>query len=349
MKSLLLFICFSLLTHTLLCSPSDDFTRDTASLTIPFFVWSENQLYTEKKQAQLIETLTSYDIENSFHSLLHLNENEDEEMDLDVLEGCAESIPEVLVLFVEPELRTDILCKQGGAFSLTGESGESLPNLKDVLSRSSITLSAPYVTLGSSSSLLDNTLVHVSENIKQGSIIVARDGDSPLFPVLRQLTGVQTVPVIGLIGYLKEHSEIFTNGLADLIVVTFESVDNLAQHDDIIGQVSNFISQQSAGKYVGIYTANTPVISEMLWRFPVPAEELETYLTYSQYAEYSFSGNGTGNTTNTTSPTNYFPAPILEAFMVIIPLIIMIFVGVCGLFSLQVPERYESPKVQKIM
>jgi len=349
MKKQLLSLCcllYTLLlcTHATLASIAEGSVQiepllEKRETVFPLIAWSDEELFTSKN-AQITATLTQADIEDCLFTLLQLRHNVENPKLKDLLESP--SAPEVMVIFVEPELGTDTFSKAGDAYSSLD--GGDFPNLKAILSNSAASLTAPYVTGSSYSSLLDAPLIHVSEELQQGSVLVVREGDSTTLGLFRQLSGVRSIQVKDLLEYLKTHHEIFTNGVADVIVVAFANSHELAAHDSIIGQVSAYISQATSGKYVGIYTADSPATkNDFVWVFP--GHEVDAFL----FDDYPFlvSSNGSNytNTTNTTTTTNYFPGPILEAFMISIPLLTMLFVGTCGIFHLQVPERYEAPKV----
>jgi len=314
--------------------------QEKREVVFPLFAWSDEQLFTSKG-AEIKSTLTQADIEDFLYALLNLR-TEIENTKLQVLNVLAEA-PEVVVVFVEPELTTQTVSKVGDAYSALD--GGLYNNLNAILKRSAATLTVPYVTYSTYSSLLDAPLIHVSEDLKQGSVLVVREGDSSLFGVFRQLSGVQTINLNDFKDYLELHSDLFLNGVADIIVVAFENSDHLKSHDSIIGQISTYVSLETSGKYVGVYTANSPATNDYVWSFPSTevfiypdsAAGMEAYFAY-------LNNNATTNTTNTTT-INYFPGALLEAYIVVIPLLIMFFIGLCGLFNLQVPERFETPKI----
>jgi len=144
---------------------------------------------------------------------------------------------------------------------------------------------------------------------------------------------------------LTADSKVLGNGAADLIVVCLNRAathDQLLAHDSIIGSVSQLVSAATSGNFVGMYTGNAAGSSNTLWRFPNP---------HVNAARSELAGEiwlaAASNTSNTTTLHTYFTPAIVETFMILITLLTMLFVGMCNICRLQVPESYEAPKPQQ--
>lgn len=319
--------------------------RGISSLTIPVFMWSGNQLFTVKNE-QIVETLTPEDIEYSLYSLLNINTNT-QNTKLDGLFSKPHGNPEVIVMFVEPELRTDQIPQFGAAYTNVANGG-SFSHLKNIVESSQSSFVASYATVGTHFSLLDTPLTRVSDAIKEGTIVVAREGESTLFGLLSKLSGTKTIQVSDLTSYLTSESQIFNNGVTDLIVVCFEkAMDSsalqakLGSNDELIGKVSALVEQATGGNYVGIYSGNSPAPLRISWSFPY-AEEMRA----SRFIRSVQDGNNTNNNTipTTSNYLNIFTGPMLEAMIISFFLLAILMSGLCWMADLQTPDRFESPQ-----
>lgn len=257
--------------------------------------------------------------------------------------------PEVVVLFVEPELATDRVPIVASAYS--SATGGSFSNLKDTLEAAGSSLVIPYAT-PAEVSLLDEPLLDIHDSIK-GSIFISRVAGSELFSRLAHQSGVKTVEIDSLIAELKS-ANVFANGMTDLVVVCFDKATGkqavFAAHDELIGSISGSIRAATKGNYVAMYSANTPVTSNLIWTFEqISIEEDEYYYGLRMFD----AANGTNGTTNSTTNSttshkiNYFPGPLIEVYLLVSILIAMAFTGGCAIFSLQTPDRWEAPKVKR--
>lgn len=313
MKSLL-FVCSLVLALVAL--------SEAATPTIPLFVWSNNKIFSRQGD-QFLNTITENDIENALNSLLG---SKTESFISEV-----QTNPEAVVLFVEPQLQTDQISHFGAAYA-NSPNGGAFSGLKGLLENSGSSIVAPYATTGNALSLLDSLLSRLAD---KHSILLVREQGSTMFEEIKHLN-VRSITM-----------DTFSGGdnKADLIVVCFNKAadaDHLAAHDMTIKAISDKISATTSGNYVGMYTGNTAPFSHTLWTFPNPNAALfEQPQAYSPYGveDPSIIGNYTQRT--------YFTGPIIETFMVVAALLTMVFVGVCNICALQVPETYETPKQQK--
>jgi hypothetical protein len=305
--------------------------------SIPLFAWSSNQIFSQHNE-QILQTLTEQDIEDTLKALLLKAEGK---TFITEIQGT----PEAVIIFIEPKLRTDQVPHFGSAYS-TSPSGGAFSFLKNIVESSKSSLVAPYVTASNQYSLLDSLLVSVTRNMKgQGSVLLVSDAGASILPELSGQSGVQTTTLSELKGY----SNLFTNGVADLIVVCLSEADTVKEfeaHDELIGSLSQLVSTATSGNFVGIYTGNSVTSSDIITTFENPNAYLfrpsylvDRYWTSVEVDPDNTTGNGTG-------PRTYLTGPILETFMVVIALITMVFVGMCNLCKLQTPETYEVPKPQ---
>jgi hypothetical protein len=298
-----------------------------ASATIPLFVWSDSEIF-NKHNEQVLNTLTTEDIENSLFSLLGLEAR-------GFIGNAQIGTTNTVVLFVEPQLQTDQIPHFGSAYATTTDGG-SLSALKGIVETSKSSFVAPYVTSGIHFSLLDNILDRIASEIP---VVLVRDEGSHLFQSLSRRDSVQVVSVSNF----KEAS--ISNDKASLIVVCLNRAHDaqvLASHGDIIISISRQISSITSGNFVGMYTGNAAP-SELLWTFPDPNAALFAQPRFGLWEAPLYAANNT----NHTAPRTYMTGTMLEVFMVVIALLTMVFVGICNICALQVPETFETPKPQQ--
>jgi len=311
-------------------------------------MWSDKQLF-PSPNTQFMDTVSTRDIEFALSSLFKINANKDSKL-ASFLESTKET-PEVVVLFVEPELATDRVPLIASAYSSI--TGGSFSHLKEAVEAAGSSLVIPYTTV-SEVSLLDEPLSNLVDSIKEGSIFVSRVAGSELFIGLSHQTGVKNVEIDSLIAELKS-ANAFTNGVTDLVVVCFDKVvagkqqTTFSSHDELIGSISSGIRSATKGNYVAVYAANTPVSSRFVWTFEQHSE-VEFYHNLRFVLDDDNTTNGTNGTTNNTGNSttiNYFPGPLIEVYLIVSILIAMVFTGGCAIFSLQTPDRWEAPKVKR--
>eukprot|EP01110_Echinostelium_bisporum_P005724 TRINITY_DN23959_c0_g1_i1.p1 TRINITY_DN23959_c0_g1~~TRINITY_DN23959_c0_g1_i1.p1 ORF type:complete len:332 (-),score=117.24 TRINITY_DN23959_c0_g1_i1:46-1041(-) len=310
----------------------DQTHKELSSLTIPLFMWSGKQIFSSPN-TEVFDTITPTDIEQAFLNLLNVNKQQSKLITNEV------SQVEAVILFAEPELRTDQIPLHSAEFT----------GLKSRMDNSVSSLLAPYATLNGKFSLLESPLNHVSDEATQTDILVVREGESTLFNILSKLSGVQNIATTDFTNYASSNN-IFSNGKTELIVVCFDKETSFGAHDSLMSQFSDLVSELSNGNFVAIYSGNTPALSNMKWAFD--AEDFSSYSRNEMYLVGEFVPIYPGNTTMPTQlPTyiNYFPSVILESFIIVAILIAMVFTGTCAIFSLQTPDRWEMPKIKRDM
>lgn len=307
--------------------------QSRSSLTAPFFMWSDKQIFST---AQVVDTVSSGDWSNTLGSLFRVKD-----MDSNFINKNIDA-PEVAILFVEPEMRTDEVPYIASAFATTP--GGSLSHIKKAIENSASSVVMPYTKVDESSwvsilsSLLDS-FEHSNANF------FLTKSETNMFFRLRGLDGVKSVAVADLINELKT-AKAFTNGVTDLVVVSFDT-SSYAEHDSIIGDLVATIKAATKGNFVAVYSAVDPSADDLTWSF----SELTTR-EFQENIEFVSLVSGTNNTnySNTTTShhkINYFPGPFIEVLLVCAVLITMLFTGACAIFSLQTPDKWEIPKVSK--
>jgi len=255
--------------------------------------------------------------------------------------------PEVIVIFVEPELATDQFSQYASAYASTP--GGSFSHLKETLDAATSSLVIPYATVAQIS-LFDRALSNAYESMKEGSVFIARAADSDLFILLGRQSGVKTVEIDSLMTELRS-ANAFANGVTDLVVVCFDKpasskAATFSSHDEIIGTISQGVQSGTKGNYVAMYSANMPSASRFIWNFDSHTET-ERFAKRYIFADTNVTNiTNSTNSTNTTYTVNYFPGALIEVYLITAILLAMVFTGGCAIFSLQTPDRWDAPKVK---
>jgi len=233
---------------------------------------------------------------------------------------------EVVIIFIEPKLRTEQLWESHAFLNLNNK----------VKSGATV---FPYIAAGryGVAKAVSQSVAPISSRV-----ILAKNFARGAFS---ELSGVERVSLNSLAGFL-ETSDIFTNGVTDVVIVYFDDLeivdlDNVAiatyvANDAFVGAIVDTIEKKSNGKYAAMFTADKPYVSAVS-RVPKEIFELEWVLR---------SMNAPSNTSGNYS--SYFPTMILEVYICVIVLMAILIVGVCCTCSLQTPGRFENPhKIKK--
>jgi len=303
-------------------------------------MWSDKQIFSK---AQVYDTITPGDVEYTLASLLGKDSNKGSKLASVINKNSA---TEVVILFVEPELRTDQVPFISSAFAST-PSGGSFSHIKNAIDSAKSSLVMPYTAVDEVT-LLDEILLDTFETINTGNIFMS---GSSLFARLRQYNGVKSVELDSLIAEMKA-ADAFDNGKTDLVIVSFDKATGAknqaySEHDEMIANILEGIRSSSKGDYVAIYTANTPTTSQLTWNFNEHAHaEFRQNIQMIMLDAPTVDANNSTVTNSTGGKVNYFPGPFIEVLLISSILITMLFTGACAIFSLQTPDKWEAPKIK---
>lgn len=313
-----------------------------SSLTAPLFMWSDKQILTT---TQVADTVSSDYLSDALASLFGVDS------EINYLNKNA--APEVVIMFIEPEMRTDEVSQLASAFASTP--GGSLSNIKKAIESSASSVVMPYTTVDESSWFNAFHDIMNQCNTNKASFFMT-ESRANLYFRLRGYNSVKTVAVDGLLAELRS-SNSFSNGVTDFVVVTFDSTA-FAEHDVLIGKLVSSISAATKGNYVAVYTANMPSVSDLKWSFS-ELSVLEFQNTVSVISLTDDNNGTNGSNSSTPAPfnpnkngtrhhkINYFPGPFIEVLLICAVLLTMLFTGACAIFSLQTPDKWEIPKVKR--
>jgi len=311
------------------------------SSPIPILFWSGSD-YLSGHNKEHLSTVQPPTIEKTLHALLGFADQ-----DTGILNSRVNTSPELVVLFLEPKITTPLMEQSAGSYGL--HDGGAFSNLKRYVETSISSLVAPYGSYEGYWRPFLLLLSHVVQPLEdhKASFILATPSESEL----SSLKG--TISKIGLDGleeYLSSHKELFSNEVADLLVVEFPQHASLvseefASDDALLAKITGQIAALSSGNYVALFTGMNPVFSDAYVHLTTetPQNDIEHYLRDVLQSSASSSSNCTTNCTNDT----FWPTPLVEGLMVSLVLLIILTIGLYCSLSMQGPDRFEAP-VQRV-
>jgi len=256
-------------------------------------------------------------------------------------------IPEVVVLYLEQRMSTDQLAELSSVYHRLPATSSSFLNLKEALEKAGSRVSVPFVSASSSSSWerisatgLSSLLDLFSAKWPQAISILAKAPGSTFLAHLSNK--IQTKTPEQLLEFLEKDTTIYTNGVPDLMIVSFDS-PKFTDHDRYIGSVQKIINAKTEGNVVSVFTADTPKTTHVLRSYTV---EQITYLQGMQDAHPVSKASLPGGATpyNVGAFSSYFPIQVFEIMCVAALAFTIIGTGTYCLFSTQTPQKYETPK-----
>jgi len=238
--------------------------------------------------------------------------------------------PEVVVLFVENELSTKELSSLSGAYEKQPNGG-LLSNLKRLIETSSSSRVAPYVHGVYSSSLIGTSIASDILSLihsKQVNVFVASDSLSPSgFSNPRTSEPISNLKVEKMsIQTLKQKLEsdweIMNNDKTDVILVYLNS--QYQADDELVGSVCAALNKVS---YVAAFTGETA--------------ESQLTSTFDEYSGVYYKDSGSSD------DDSDWPSEIVEALLVMLPFLVILFIGVCCSYQIQSELKFDAEKPKR--
>lgn len=301
----LLIVCLSLATAQYFSS----------AFTSPLFMWSNTKFFVGKN-VQVNEMVSTEDVLGSIKGV---------SSPMGKYFSQERALPEVIVIFVEPELRTE-------QFPLLANSYASQPNggafskLKGTLesyASSSVVVSYSHSSFGQT---IGSTIASLSS---QGmKVTVAKKTGSSILSELDGRTDVNHVTLEQLTELASSNWEILSNGVPDLIVVGFDSpvvrpgnvelVSASYNADDTY--MNSFLHSIGRSTYVALFTAEKSATESV--------KQARAYLSLEQLG----ASNG----------DSIFPPEVIEALIVMLPFLLILYIGVSCTSSVQSVLKFDA-------
>lgn len=217
------------------------------SLSSPVVFWSGQSYFSN---SQSLETTYTRQIDQTMAKLCGAQDNEHS---IQKAFGSFEDAPELVILWLEPQLETTEFSMRVGAYDNQKSDAGDAP-VKAVLKSASSTFIAPYTYGVADTVTFDETISHVKST--GGEVIYAGSSDS-----------MSTSEVLN---FLKS-SDILSNGKVDMIIVRADA----PQIVEVFSAVDEYVKRGTHGKYVGLYGTEriASVMPEETIRGPYPYKE----------------------------------------------------------------------------
>jgi len=286
--------------------------------TAPVFMWSNTQTFTGRN-IQEIDVISA-------RSLSKFMQTESP-----ISKYMAKSdAPEIIVLFVEPfYLSSEEFPLFAHAYD-EQPNGGAFSNLKALVETSKSSIVIPYT---SSASVGSEFIRSLTSSLSGGSVYTVGDINSNIDSP-NHLTVAQLTAKLGDSKWTP-----LNNGVTDLIIVHFtepinsETVETRSSSDDkLIGEI---ITAIDAVKYLAVFTSTSASIH-------VENQSRRT-TTPNGGAHLKAFEQRFGQNYDTLYFTNW-PDGAIEAIIIMIPFIFILFIGVCCTFCLQSDLKYDAEK-----
>jgi len=310
-------------------------TERSSPKTSPLLLWSNTNYFTSRNE-QIVPLVSTDDIEAAFQQ-----SNKENAIKNFV---NANVKPEVIAVFIQPHLKTTELITFSDARNAQPNGG-AFKNLKRFVETSPSSLVLPYVfsthniqerpNIGTV--IVDDIIKHLPSS---ANVIVASNDAE-----VATIKSIEKVKVISLNELSKmahqSHWDILSNGVTDVIVVYLDKADQDNSREVINAgddYMNNIVASLKRANYVAAFTADSPVDSihqsfpsthPVLQRFAASVQQVldETYVA--------------------TNDDGLMPDSIVEALLVMLPFLIILFVGVCCTYNIQSVLKFDAERPKR--
>jgi len=241
-----------------------------------------------------------------------------------------DELPEVIVIFVEPQIHTEDFPRLAESFS---NNKGAFENLKNIIHSSKSSLVIPYGVSSTESfgySIVNKIIMNLPST---SQIIVARSDDSISLPQ----GNIKTMTFQQLESTMQSKWEIYENGVTDLIVVYLtapapvlgndaESKVAFAQDDAFVGRINAALKTN----FIALFTSNQGIPKSFITSMPQSDESMVAF-------EGRFFQRASDNTN--------WPDSVIEALYVVAFLLVILFTGLCCTCSIQSDLRFDGEKL----
>jgi len=291
--------------------------------SVPLFLWT-GKSYFSNRHAELSKPLLLEDIQYTFSYMLQTPDLE------------SSGVPEVVVAFVAQKMGTSEVSQMGAGFALNAP--DQLVHLKEALSTARNSLTIPYL--------------YPNQKKISHSLIQSLHVASPQGIVVQ--SNLESETCSNLLNKLESSSSLFSNGLTDIILVTFS--DYQAQHvDQCLQQVNTYVQGHCNQQYIALLSADEARYDPQLTFEKEKVEnDIMTYSLLSQSAGVPLNLNTrklfAANNTNSTTPffvgPQYISPAILFGILLGFVLLFFLWQGIYQLTLIEGPVRFSHTKLQ---
>jgi len=251
--------------------------------------------------------------------------------EVNILTGRKDNI-ELIVLYIEPQMKTEEFTRMVGAWTEDSQGGAftHLKNLFQLQSSSSVAF--PYVVSDSIANTLVSSVLE-SAPLKSEVVVVGKGSQ------LSSLAGknIRRIPSFEeLKAMLNPEWSLLHNGVSDLLVINLEVPQEkdlreiYSSHDNIFEVVDRAI--RDAG-YIAVFTSSESV-PEVKRAFP------SSHPLMARFEERQLQEQLGADDT-------FWPDHVVEGLIVMVPFLIILFIGVCCLFEVQSALKFDAEKATR--
>jgi len=230
--------------------------------------------------------------------------------------------PEIVFVFVEPELRTEQFPMLADAYAVH-PSGGAFSKLKGTIesyAKSSVVV--PFTHIGNSKSIGSSIATDMVTNLPQGGNVIVVNSET----AFSERTGIQRLSLEGLKEVATNEWSLLSNGVTDVVIVYFASP---AVHPNNVDQVSSSYANDDSymhsildsmtASYLAIFTADKPASQSV--------KQARASLSVQQLA-----------------PQAIYPSDVVEAQIIMIPFFFILLIGICCTSSVQSDLKFDAEK-----
>eukprot|EP01006_Ploeotia_vitrea_P040028 TRINITY_DN66396_c9_g1_i2.p1 TRINITY_DN66396_c9_g1~~TRINITY_DN66396_c9_g1_i2.p1 ORF type:complete len:351 (+),score=202.75 TRINITY_DN66396_c9_g1_i2:24-1076(+) len=317
-------------------------TQAAVDSPVPFMIWSSGAHFADpgrSAEPHVVDNrLTSLDdVSKLLQPLMnHKDDNNN---------GNGNNNAEMMVAFVNSRMSSATMSRRVGAFAASGHASGML-HLQESVQTARSSLMVPFVETSKQSGKVSDELLAIVRRAG-GQVTAAEVGASDASDVQNNESGCEA-----LLSHLGDlDAGVWSNGVTDLVLVSFRNPDNVDEQDECINKVMREVRQRSGNKYLALYTADesderlrlslTGTADDAdadaaLLDEPTPVFFLETA---------SLLGVGVGAATNSTVGPTHISSPILFGLMFGFFFLFTLLCGTSCMMSIQTPLRFPSRRV----
>jgi len=294
--------------------------------TAPVFIWSNTNSFTGRN----IQELSSISPQDITNFLQHKDGS------LSQYLSKAYDQPEVVIVFAGKSLSTEKVSSIAHSYE-SQPSGGALSHLKQFVETSKSSIVIPYA----STSIGVMTEV-VTPLVSGASSVIIVDGDGSSIGHLKLKFPYSTMTIDGLLSKMQNYDwEIYNNGKIDVIVIAFQSHENLNEEDtykeyaDDDAVIEKIVDRLQGAKYVGLYMSDQVNYATI---------NVQEKIFYARSVDHFNAFEERYQQERDDLYTTNWPAGMIEALVVMAPFLLILFIGICCTFQLQSDFKFVHEK-----
>jgi len=299
------------------------------TLDAPLLMWSGANVFSGK-HVQIKNTVPSRQLE-AILGRIASKEASNLSPNVASVFGNTESKPEVIVLYLEPMVRTDQMAQYR----------ESLTRLRKEVTSSKSSVVVPFMAYEAGEDAVLPAIVSLASTLPAGAKVVYQGSQRTAF-YTQLKKSVSSLEVLGK-DALKSENAIFSNGHLDVLIVELTATESslaakLAKDDETIAKVQEIVEDATDGNYVALFASETIVLPAIQTEFASDHAHLfiQNAMARDQAAE--------DDEKNPPEWSAYFPAWFWEGLVSLIVFMIILSTAIYCIMDIQTPSSFLTEK-----